>query len=195
MWVEQSDWYAGKVIWHMAGKTGKDWNQWNQLGDYGNNSSVVWAQHWERCKTEEGVTSLRRGDRSFTSSSSHKVLILKITHKWEYLCSSLGVQQKSSSISLEQKNMTLHTFKRVRMVSLYSHHPTPRRHSSVPRETPLAPECLEGNWEHCEWGSTSFPSYIRHCWRGPPISHPTQNTEVLYMTEGLIEARSTTIRI
>lgn len=130
MWVEQSDWYAGKVIWHMAGKTGKDWNQRNQLGDYGNNSSVKWVQHWERYRTEEGVTSSRRGDRSFISSSPHKALILKITHKWEYLCSSLGVQQKSSSISLEQKNMTLCTYMRIRMVSLSSHHPTLRRLSA-----------------------------------------------------------------
>ena len=108
---------------------------------------------------------------------------------WEF-----RVQQRSSSTLLKQKNLRIDQLKRIRRtVLLYLYYPFPKVAQLVPRETSSA-----HNFSHGERESVvtvfGFHSHARCQSRGPFFSHPTQNTEVSSIAEGLGEARSTATR-
>lgn len=108
------------------------------------------------------------------------MLILTITHGMECLCGRPGVQCRSSSTPLEERNQRLEALKKVRvMVLLYLHHPFPEvAQLSAKRKLLVHDFSWEGKREHAS----------ESCWTQLP-SPSIQKTEVYYMTRGRVWLR------
>lgn len=127
---------------------------------------------------------------SVVSPFPQTIMILTITHGQEYLCGGPGIQWKSFSTLLEQKNLRLDSLKRVRGTApLYVNHSSPTTAQLRAQRDLLAPWFLPwGKVSVCEW-RPSFPSCTRRCQRGA-LSHSIQKTDVstwLWGRQGLRE--------
>ena len=92
----------------------------------------------ERRKEIRRVTSARWWTKYFQGSCPTETLILTTTHGWEYHFGNQGLWQRGHSTLLEQKNLIIDAFNKVkRTISLYPHYSSSIGwHSSVWRDTP-----------------------------------------------------------
>lgn len=128
-------------------------------------------------------------------SSTQRILILIIAHKWEHLS---GTQESNGGVTRyhwsKEKNteLRLDTLKRVR--GKFPHHLSPHpQQLSAKRDTRGLWFLLQRKVRTCEW-VPSFRNSVWSYWGHPLLSHPFQNTEVICITEGQGEVESTAAR-